>query len=187
MNTVRSNTLVDRPRLDKILEVLELTATLAGEVAEVGVYKGGTAKLICDNTSKRVLLFDTFEGMPKVNPMLDIHKQGDFADTSMDHVTKVLGISNNYALYKGVFPRENWEYAAHLRFSFVHLDVDIYDSVKECLEFFYPKMSSGGIILLDDYNEPNCPGAKLAADEFVRLHHIGVVPTVQSQALIQVP
>jgi len=48
----------------------------------------------------------------------------------------------------------------------VHIDVDIYQSVKDCCEFFYPRLHAGGVMLFDDYGKWTCPGAKLAVDEF---------------------
>lgn len=45
-------------------------------------------------------------------------------------------------------------------------------------------MVSGGIIILDDYNAPSCPGAKLAVDEFVSNKVEKVIPTVECQAMI---
>jgi len=53
----------------------------------------------------------------------------------------------------------------------LHLDVDLYDSYKVCLETLYPKVATGGVILFDEYAEPtdlkNWPGAKKAIDEFL--------------------
>ncbi len=182
MKLVAANTLVDYPRLEKIINYVNSTNSLPGDIAEVGVYKGGTARLITQSTGKKVFLFDTFDGMPDVSDK-DLHHKGDFADTSISHVDSLL--TGHYALYKGIFPRQNAEYVEFRKFSFVHLDVDIYDSVKECLEFFVPRMVKGGVILLDDYLEPNCPGAKLATDEFCAKYNLIVTPTVQSQAVIQ--
>lgn len=183
MNIIRPNTLVDKPRLDFIVHYILETRNLEGDVAEVGVYKGGTARLITQYTGKKIFLFDTFEGMPIVSKV-DLHKKGDFADTSVKHVASIL-VGNNHSIYKGTFPGQNAEYVEFRKFSLVHLDVDIYDSIKECLEFFVPRMVKGGVILLDDYLEPNCPGAKLAADEFCAKNNLIVTPTVQSQAVIQ--
>ncbi len=181
---VVANTLVDYPRYDFLDQFLTKTRDLPGDIAEVGVYRGGTALFFCQRTTKRVLLFDTFEGMPPVLD-IDLHKAGDFNDTSIQHVDNLLSEYANYAIYKGIFPAANAEYIAHKTFSLVHLDVDIYQSVIECLRFFCSRMTKGGIIVLDDYNEPNCPGAKLAADEFAKQHLLEVLPTVQSQAYIQ--
>jgi len=43
----------------------------------------------------------------------------------------------------------------------------IYESYRQCLEFFYPRMASGGIILLDEYKDPPWPGCTQAVDEFM--------------------
>jgi O-methyltransferase len=182
------NTLVDYPRLDKLIEFFSQTQDLPGDFAEVGVYKGGTAYLLAQMATqchKRLFLFDTFHGMPPVDASKDLHHEGDFNDTSLKHVANLLEPFINVAMYQGIFPKYNLEYVEFRKFSLVHLDVDIYPSVKECLEFFAPRMTPGGIIVLDDYLEPNCPGAKLAADDFVEKNGYTVVPTVQSQAIIR--
>lgn len=185
---ITKNTLVDYPRLDKLIYYIQKTKWLPGDLAEVGVYKGGTAYLLrqFSSISKKLYLFDTFEGLPEVN-QYDLHHKGDFNDTSLQKVDELLNTSKflNYSIYKGIFPNENSEYIKHKTFSLVHLDVDIYDSIKNCLEFFTPRMEPGGVIILDDYNEPNCPGAKLAANNFALANNLLIELTVQSQAIIQ--
>lgn len=184
------NTLVDYPRLYKLIDLIEETKNLEGHIAEVGVYKGGTAVLLATymNPLKRLYLFDTFLGLPDVKPGVDLHHKGDFRDTSIPHVESILPNEAKYAIYKGIFPRENAEYVNHYKFSLVHLDVDIYDSVMECLEYFVPKMVSGGVIILDDYKASTCPGAKLAGDEFcIKNPAYKIELTVQSQAIIRIP
>ena len=52
-------------------------------------------------------------------------------------------------------------------FSFVHLDCDLYQSYRDCLTFFWPRLVPGGIILFDEYDDPSWPGCNLAVDEFV--------------------
>lgn len=181
----RKNTLVNKPRLDVIIQKLYQTKDLPGDVAEVGVYKGGSAYTICHHTSKHVYLFDTFEGMPEVSSKDNHHKKGDFSDTSVDKVKELLkGFETKAAVIQGVFPQDKGYLVEDETFSFVHLDVDIYTSVRDCLGFFYPRMSPGGVILLDDYNEPCCLGAKQAADEFFQDKPEKVLPTVESQGII---
>jgi O-methyltransferase len=67
---------------------------------------------------------------------------------------------------KGFF-RDTLARHAERRFSFVHLDCDIYESYKECLEFFYSRTSRGGIVLFDEYKDPRWPGCTKAIDEFL--------------------
>lgn len=189
---VRKSTLVDRPRLEVLSQLAELVRAVPGDVAEVGVYKGGTALWLasCMESTKRLLLFDTFRGMPPVDSERDKHKEGDFSDTSEEHVISLLSqppVAPNLRIYihKGLFPLDTGREAGSGPFSLVHLDVDIYTSVRDCLAFFHPRMSPGGYIVLDDYLEPNCPGAKAAADEFSKRTGKTVEPTCQSQALIR--
>ena len=52
-------------------------------------------------------------------------------------------------------------------FAFVHIDVDLYEPTKDSLEFFYPLLSPGGVLLCDDYGSTRCPGALKACDEFL--------------------
>jgi len=164
---VINNTLVDYPRLEKLIEYSKQTKDLPGKMAEVGVYKGGTALLLAkSNPRKHLYLFDTFDGMPAVSEH-DLHHKGDFKDTSIEHIEKLLIGCSNYSVHKGLFPQDTSDVIKDEQFSLVHLDCDIYSSVKESLEFFYDKVVPGGIIVFDDYNAPTCPGAKLAVDEFL--------------------
>ena len=59
-------------------------------------------------------------------------------------------------------------------FSFVHLDADLFEPTKNGLEFFYPRVSSEGIILIHDYNA--WPGCRKAVDEFFFLKKESPIP-----------
>ncbi|HEY5311948.1 MAG TPA: TylF/MycF/NovP-related O-methyltransferase [Pirellulales bacterium] len=138
-----------------------------GDIAELGVYRGGSAKLLSSYKKHRTLhLFDTFGGMPDVNASIDLHKRGDFCDTSADSVTKYLAGFPNVILHPGFFPDSTKDLAADTRFCFVHLDVDIYESTLAGLNFFYPRLNAGGYLLSHDYSSISCPGVKKAFDEF---------------------
>jgi len=73
---------------------------------------------------------------------------------------------NNIRLYSGFFDK-TLQQCAVPTFSFVHLDCDAYEPYRECLAFFYPRLARGGIILLDEYNDPAWPGCNKAMDEFL--------------------
>ena len=141
---------------------------LPGSVAEVGVYQGGSARILTEvfsDAGKTVNLFDTFEGMPSVDTNLDLHKKGDFSDTSVEKVEKQLEGLANFRIFKGLFP-DTGKPVDSEKFCMAHVDVDIYKSVRDCCDFFYPKLVSGGVMVFDDYGEPTCPGARTAVDEF---------------------
>ena len=67
--------------------------------------------------------------------------------------------------YNNVF-RHFFAEVENQRFAFVHIDVDLYQPTRDSIEFFYPRLNPGGILLLDDYGFRSCPGATAAADEF---------------------
>lgn len=167
---IRKYTLVGEERAYTLYQLTKKVNNLNGDVAEIGVYKGGTAKLFAkmlDNTGKGLYLFDTFEGIPMVNSELDWHKQGDFSGTSFGTVKNLLSDFKNVQIVKGIFPKTA-EPIHNKKFCLVHVDVDIYQSVKDCCEFFYPRMAHSGIMVFDDYGFPTCPGAKKAVDGFFR-------------------
>ena len=165
---ITGRTIVDKIRCYMIYQYAGQVASISGEVAEVGVYKGGTAKLLAKafkGARKTVHLFDTFAGMPSSDVARDTYKKGDFGDTSLESVTRFLIDCKNVRIYKGVFPLDP-NPVKDIAFCMVHIDADIYKSVKEACEFFYPRLEKGGVMLFDDYGFPLCPGAKSAVDEF---------------------
>jgi len=167
---VSGHTLIHKERLFLLYQFANLSASLEGNVAELGVYKGGSAKLLAKvfekgAKEKVVHLFDTFCGIPETNPLIDLHKKGDFATTSLDSAQQFLSDCHNVVFHKGLFSA-TFNRVANETFCFVHIDCDVYQSVLECCEFFYPRMTCGGIMLFDDYGFLSCPGAKKAVDEY---------------------
>jgi len=142
-------------------------AYLDGDFAECGVYKGGAAYLITlASLDKEVHLFDTFTGIPNSGiTSVDKHKAGDFSDVSFDDVRAFLArFSDRIYYHQGIIP-----YTLNIvdrKWAFVHIDVDIYQTYLACLQYFYPRMVKGGIMLVDDYLWEYCPGCKKAVDEF---------------------
>ncbi|MBZ5498758.1 MAG: TylF/MycF family methyltransferase [Acidobacteriia bacterium] len=168
MSKVSSYTLVDKARCFMLFQFARQASRIAGDIAEVGVYKGGTARLLAktlEPTGKNIHLFDTFTGMPSVDQSKDLHREGDFHDTSLEAVKSLLSDCRNVHFHAGWFPHSAKPVEA-LTFCFVHIDVDIYRSVIDCCNFFYPRLQGGGIMVFDDYGFRSCPGARLAVDEF---------------------
>src|SRR5258708_3076298 len=120
-------TLLDLNRITVIMNLLVATRHLDGAIAEVGVYNGGVPYyLIKLSHGKPVLLFDTFEGIP-MSGEHDRHVIGDFADTSLEEVSKYFVDDKNVQLIKGIFPESANEIIAETdKFSLVHLDADQY-------------------------------------------------------------
>lgn len=146
---------------------------LPGEVAECGVYTGGSAHLLAlaleaaaPGTSLH--LFDSFEGMPEAaDPVRDYHSPGDFSDTSETSVRRRLAAFASPQFHVGFMPGTFEEVAGVDAYSLVHVDVDIYDSVRACCEWFWPRLTPGGTMVFDDYGfYPYRLAARVAVDEF---------------------
>jgi O-methyltransferase len=152
---------------------------IAGDFAEVGVWRGNTSRLIHRLAPDRQFyLFDTFRGFPE--DQLEPGLKGDarFQDTSVAFVSQTIGDLRNVEFRVGIFP----ETAAGLeasRFAFVLLDLDLYIPMLAGLQFFYPRLTRGGYLFVHDYNsiEANS-GSYRAVVEFMadKLEHIVELP-----------
>jgi O-methyltransferase len=148
-----------------IYSAVQKTAKVPGDIAEVGTYCGGSAKVICEAMgAKQLHTFDTFEGLPEITAIDDpaqFHK-GEFS-ASFESVKKYLSAYSGAHIYKGLFPASSGPIKDKM-FSFVHLDVDLHLPTRESLEFFYPRMSKGAVLISHDYG--NAEGVRKAVDDF---------------------
>ncbi|MFK5970339.1 MAG: TylF/MycF/NovP-related O-methyltransferase [Candidatus Marithrix sp.] len=165
-------------------ELIKLTLDVEGDTVECGAFQGASSYLICENikhTEKQHHIFDSFEGLCEPEPKDGSWwKKGAF-DTSDEIIKSNLNCFDNVHYYKSWIPTRFSE-VENLSFSFVHIDVDLYQATKDSVDFFYEKISNGGIFLFDDYGFNTCPGAKLAIDEFFhdKQEKIILLPTGQS-------
>ncbi|MDA7604039.1 TylF/MycF family methyltransferase [Candidatus Pelagibacter sp.] len=177
-----------------------------GVIVECGVGNGFSLTVISKLSKKKIYAFDSFSGFPhKVsendksdNDTQDLlqvlkHSKFHYKLMTVDLVKKNMlnnkiseeDIEKQIVFKKGYFP-ESFQ-GFNEKISFLHLDVDLYDSYKECLKFFFPKMAKGGIITFDEYidrslnNEQkkqkgyNWYGAKVAIDEFVKIKNLNLL------------
>lgn len=140
-----------------------------GAFAELGVYKGDSAYLLhLMDTDRTFHLFDTFEGFTETDLVGESGKAAtyssrNFADTSLQKVTSRLS-APAFVFHPGYFP-ETAKKTENDIFALVNMDADLYKPTKAGLEFFYPRLSSGGVLIIHDYN-PDWPGIMKAVDEF---------------------
>jgi len=154
---------------------------LPGEVAEVGVYKGVSAKVFKTMLPEKELhLFDTFEGFDEENIKAEKAKGKQsnfdqmFTDTSLEAVREFVGTSG-VRYYKGKFPDTVDEQSDHAKYSLVHLDADLYEPTIEGLRYFYPRLVKGGVLIVhDNYN--SYVGCQNAVKEY--FSEIGIRPIV---------
>ena len=161
---------------------------VAGAVVECGVWRGGSMHAVArtlngfGDHSRDLYLFDTFEGMPPPTEK-DVRMDGKTAQDLLAGSSKDKTIWA-YATLEDVragfdtvpYPSERVHYVAGKvedtipsgapeSIALLRLDTDWYDSTRHELEHLYPRLVSGGILIIDDYG--SWQGAKQATDEFL--------------------
>jgi O-methyltransferase len=171
-------------RLFRLLYCLERTKHLAEPIAELGIGSGYgmvfTLTALRDRGDKRHYHgFDTFEGFPYIHDedLKDLPEErkkvsvvGRYSEFGVDHIRRLAAsvhMEKRTTLYKGKFEDTLPGLDPALRFSFVYIDCDLYQSYLTALEHIYPRMVPGGIILFDEYEHTvDWPGAQKAIKEF---------------------
>jgi O-methyltransferase len=143
---------------------------IPGVFAELGVYRGETANIIHEMAPDHDLhLFDTFDGFSEADLSVekskgDKYRTSNFADTSLEIVKNFINGNEHIKYHQGYFPDSALNLDVKI-YSFVHLDVDLYQPTIAALKYFYPKLSSGGVMIIHDYNH-TWDGIRKAIDEF---------------------
>jgi O-methyltransferase len=106
-----------------------------------------------------------------------------FADVDFTEIKSYFTDFPNVIFKRGFFP-DTAEGLESQKFCFVYLDADLYQSTKDGLDFFYPRMVPGGIIMFDDYGTSNWPGVEKAVREFCSENDIFPVKMAWWQGLI---
>lgn len=163
------------------LSLLKHVASLEGDILECGVFRGRslmrmamTARRIAPE--KTVYGLDSFDGFPTeavtdgdLGPGRSLEKvRGRFKGASRVPLRLLKAAEDlklNIRLLPGFF-EDTLPALRSRRFCFVHLDCDIYESYKTCLDAVYDLVVPGGIILFDEYACPVWPGATRAVNEF---------------------
>jgi hypothetical protein len=162
-------------------DMVDMTRNVPGNIVECGVSIGHGALLFLllseyAEISREYYGFDSFEGFPnpsEKDEKTPITGKGFWANPT-DTVIKVLKdgrlpdevIESKVHLIKGYFENTLTSYSGAI--AILHLDCDLYDSYKVSLEHLYDKVSPGGVIMFDEYNDNRWPGATKAIDEFFR-------------------
>jgi len=146
-----------------------LTRGVQGALAELGVWRGQSARVIHGMAPGRLLyLFDTFTGFP-AEQMGETDSRRDrelFKDTSLEAVKAFVG-TDEVIFVPGTFPETAKQVPPETRFCFVNIDCDLGEPVKHGLEFFYPRTNRGGLIAVHDYGNDSWPGVAQAVDAFL--------------------
>ncbi len=146
---IQENTLVDNYRCYELWEMVGTIHRLDNTASfmEVGVWRGGTAAIIAKKLAhlhslSTFYLADTFTGVVKATDKDKFYNGGEHAETTQEIVETLMeGKYNNYKILKGIFPDDT----AHLipaneKFGFCHIDVDVYESAKDIVEWIWDKL-----------------------------------------------
>jgi O-methyltransferase len=169
---IKNNTLVDKYRCFELWQLIDEVSKLDGSIIEIGVWRGGSGCLIAkkaeeSNNKSIIYLCDTFTGIVKAGGNDAFYKGGEHADTSMKTVENLVSemCLKNVKIRKGVFPDETWELVKDVKFKFCHIDVDVYQSAKDIVEWIWERMPVGGVIVFDDYGFFGCGGVTKLVNE----------------------
>ena len=174
-------------RISKVLIQYELfmkTQKIRGDIVECGVFKGVSLirfaifRELLQNQSKRIIGFDTFGKFPEAKFVKDKKKREKFLEMSGEQsistnqllkILKQKKISHDVELIKGDITKSLIKYMnknPKIQISLLNLDVDLYEPTKIILENLFPRISKGGILVLDDYNV--FPGETEAVNEYFK-------------------
>ena len=135
-----------------------------GAAAELGVYRGFFARCINQLLPERKLyLFDSFEGFAD-EAEASVSFQAAHQNTEIDKVLSIMPHSETVTVKPGFFP-ESLD-GLEEKFCLVSLDVDFYQTTLDGLRYFWPRLETGGYLMLHDWGSPGLPGVKQALADY---------------------
>jgi len=199
INKVRPFTMTSEDRVSALCHAVRyiVRSNIPGDIVECGVWRGGSMMpaaltLLAEGCSSRILhLFDTFEGMPPPTIMDRAAESGELASVLLDEADR----SSNIWAYASIeevrrnlaslgYPRGNIRLIqgnvqdtvpaeAPTTIAILRLDTDWYESTKHELQHLYPRLSNGGVLIIDDYGYWD--GARRAVDEYISGNNVPIL------------
>lgn len=171
---------------------------IEGDFVECGVWRGGSMAaaartLIGDNTFDRTLwMYDTYDGMSSPTDQ-DIDFQGQAAAQLMNEQDREDAGSVwcrspleqvKSTMRETGYPAERINFVVGKveetltesipeKIALLRLDTDWYESTRCELEFLFPKLVPGGVLIVDDYG--HWEGCRRAVDEYFEKHQISML------------
>jgi hypothetical protein len=190
-----------RSRLINLIETLQGTAHVPGEVVECGCFLGLSSYMMCSYLKRwdprfdgsGYHIFDSFQGLSEPTVDDEIPDEWDNANnlrimSQRGHFAASLKVvSSNLHEFPAIRFHHGWipltfKGLPEAKYRFVHVDVDLYDPTLDAFNYFYPRLSPGGAIVSDDYS---WPGARRAIDEFCAERGLEPQITAHRQAVIR--
>lgn len=183
----RAVTMVGMNRLNNIQDCISkiLEDNVPGDVIEAGVWRGGAVifmKALLDEAGakdRRVFVADSFNGLPEptnvsteANRKHNLYRMRNLAVSEAEVKRNFENfdlLDDQVVFLKGWF-KDSLPKAGIEKLAFIRLDADLFESTTDAIEQLYPKLSSGGFIVIDDYNA--FPFCKAAIDRYREKHRI---------------
>jgi O-methyltransferase len=181
-----AHTMIGLEALDNIQSCIEeiLAKGVAGDLIETGVWRGGATIFMRavlkahGATDRLVWVADSFEGLPRPDPLKYAADAGAVQYTYKQLAVSLDEVKANFEKYglldeqvrflKGWF-RETLPVAPIERLALIRLDGDMYEATIDALTSLYPKLSSGGYLIVDDYALNAC---RQAVEDYRAAHSI---------------
>lgn len=170
-----------------LYEFYKSTLGLAGHIAEVGIYKGGSllyfsklTQIFEPNSFTQVHGFDWFQGNAPSSDEKGIVSNSDIESydrlmalikaQQLDNIAKVhkLDVTKELVGFFEKYP--------HLQFKMIFLDAGMYEVMKACLPLFWERLNKGGYLILDQFNFEIAPGETKAVREILGDVEIRTLP-----------
>ena len=183
---INSATIPTRWSLIQVMNYLDKNK-IEGDLLECGVFRGGSLAMICVlaekfQMEKKIYAYDTFGTGHTVYSDHDRNMKTMSKDIKKDYIKGFfptedevkknlikLGVKNEFfpKFIKGKVEETLYvEKNVSSKIALARIDTDLYDSTKHELEVFYPRISKGGILHINDYG--GCAGVKKAVDEYFK-------------------
>lgn len=171
---------------------------ISGDIVECGVWRGGSA-MVCayalqklHDTKRRIFLYDTYSGMAEPDnrdrtvfgntPAHDIWEKSRKGDSNEWCYASLDDVKTN--LFHTKYPKRNLKFIEGRvedtipklmpkRIALLRLDTDWYASTYHELTHLYPRLVSGGVLIIDDYG--HWKGARIAVDKYFRKQNISIL------------
>ena len=178
-------------RLHTLTWAAKICQDIDGDFVECGVYHGFSCAVIAaylnwNSLEKTLYLYDTFAGIPEAYNSENRSNRVYTAEIAEDKdaiykaVKETFSEYNNIEIVRGIVP-DTFQEACPEKIAFLHLDMNSSESEIAALEVLFDKITSGGMIIFDDYGWSGYVKQKIAEDAFMkeRNHDILELPTGQ--------
>lgn len=191
----QSDNALRRMRHYTLMKLLDNADLNNGDICELGCFRGLSSwQISCsirDRKSNGTFhIFDSFQGLSEIEEidMPEDRSQDSEAlreqfACSLEQVKANLSEFNFITYHKGWIP-ERFGEVEDIMFSFVHIDVDLYQPIYDSISFFFPRLIDGGTMVFDDYGYLQFPGAKKAVDDYLGANPAFFVPLPSGQAFL---